>query len=83
MRTECDDLGLVNTVDIISFQESEVQRKADDYTYADMSNGLDIVSVSFADELRRHSFFRIANEKDEFFQKTDLFRSKVNKAFKS
>lgn len=83
MRTECDDLGLIHTVDMISFIESEANRKGDDYTYVDMLNDLNTVNASFAKELRRNSFFRIANEKGEFFQKDELFGSKVNEAFKS
>ncbi len=83
MRTECGNLDLAHTVSLISFAESEVQRKGDDYTYADMLKELDTLSFSFAEELRRNSFFRIANEKEKYFQKDDLFGREVSKAFGS
>lgn len=35
MRTECEKLDLTHTASMISFSESEVQRKGDDYTYTD------------------------------------------------
>jgi hypothetical protein len=83
MRAECENLDLTHTASMISFAESEVQRKGDDYTYADMLKELDTLSFSFAEELRRNSCFRIANEKDGFFQKDDLFGARVNIAFPS
>jgi hypothetical protein len=83
MRTECEKLDLIHTASLISFSESEVQRKGDDYTYADMLKELDTLSFSFAEELRRNSCFRIATEKDKYFQKDDLFGAHVNTAFPS
>src|ERR1700730_12748171 len=83
MRTECENLDLTHTTSLISFAESEVQRKGKDYTYADMLKELDTLSFSFTEELRRNSVFRIANEKDKYFQKDDLFGAKVNTAFPS
>jgi hypothetical protein len=41
MRTECEKLDLTHTASLISFGESEVQRKGDDHTYTDISKGLD------------------------------------------
>lgn len=83
MRTECENLDLPHTASLISFAESEVQRKGDDYTYVDMLKELDTLNFSFATELRRNSCFRIANEKDKYFQKDDLFGTQVHTAFPS
>jgi len=83
MRTECENLDLTHTSSLISFAESEVQRKGDDYTYADMLKELDTLSFSFATELRRNGCFRIATEKDRYFQKNELFGALVNSAFPS
>jgi hypothetical protein len=44
---------------------------------------LDTLSFSFAKELQRHSCFRIATEKDKYFEKDDLFGPEVSKAFRS
>jgi len=83
MRAECLKLDLAHTPDLMSHIEAEVHRKGKDYTYADMMNHLDTLSFSFAEELRKSSCFRIANEKDKYFQKYDLFGAKVNTAFPS
>ena len=83
MRTECEKLDLTHTAALISFSESAVQRKGDDYTYADMSKELDTLSFSFIDELRRNSCFLIATEKNKYFQKDDLVGPQVNTAFPS
>jgi len=83
MRVECDKLDLTPTTDLISHIESEVQQKGSDYTYVDMLNHLDTLSFSFATELRKNCCFRIAKEKDKYFQKDDLFGPEVSKAFGS
>jgi hypothetical protein len=83
MRTECETLDLIHTSSMISFAESEVQRKGDDYTYADLLKEIDTLSFSFAAELRRVSCFRIASEKDKYFETNDLFGLEVSKAFAS
>jgi hypothetical protein len=81
IRTECENLDLTHTPSLISFAESEVQRKGDKYTYTDILKDLDTLSFSFANELRRNSCFRIANEKDKYFQNHDLLGPKVSTAF--
>lgn len=81
IRTECASLGLTHTASLISFAESEVQRKGNAYTYVDMLKELDTVLFSFAEELRRNSCFRIAAEKDKYFEKETLFGEEVNNAF--
>ena len=83
MRTECENLDLTHTASLISFAESEVKRKGDAYTYADMLKEFDTLSFSFAEELRRNSCFRIAKDKEKYFQKDDLFGLDVSKAFDS
>ena len=81
MRAECVKLDLAHIPDLISHIESEVHRKGKDYSCEDMVNHLDTLASSFATELRRNSVFRIASEKDKYFQKDDLFGQEVNKAF--
>jgi hypothetical protein len=84
MQVECKKLDLTSTTDLISHIESEVQQKGnDDYTYADMLNHLNTLSFSFTTELRKNCCFRIAKEKDKYFQKDDLFGPEVSKAFGS
>ena len=83
LRTECQNLDLTHTTSLISFSESELQRKGDDYTYVDMIKELDALSYSFFTELRKNSCFRIAAEKDKYLEKDDLFGLKVNTAFPS
>jgi hypothetical protein len=83
MRAECEKLDLNSTADLISHIESEVSRKGEDYSNGDMVNHLDTLGVSFANELRRKSCFRIAQEKDLYFQNSDSFGTEVNQAFPS
>jgi hypothetical protein len=81
MRRECNTLDLISTCDLISHIESEVKHKGKNYTYGDMRNHLDTLTFSFATELRKNSCFRIASDKDKYFEKTDLFGSEVSNAF--
>lgn len=81
MRAECDKLDLTSTADLISHIELAVKGKG--YSYADIFNHLDTLSVLFAKELRGRTCFRIAEDKDKYFQKDDLFGPKVSKAFGS
>jgi hypothetical protein len=83
MRAECHKLDLNSTIDLISHIESEVRLKEKDYTYADMSNHLDTLSVLFSRELQKPICFRIDNEKDKYFQKDGLFGLEVDNAFQS
>lgn len=83
MRAECDKLDLTSTTDLISHIESEVHLKGKDYNYADMLNHLDTLSVLFAKELRKRFFFGIEDEKKKYFQKDELFGTKVSIAFPS
>ena len=83
LRNECENLDLAHTASLISFAESEVKRKGEDYTYVDMLKELDTLSFSFSNELRRTSCFRIAAEKDKYFERADLFGSEVSQAFGS
>jgi hypothetical protein len=82
IRAECDKLDLTSTTDLITHIESEVL-KMKDYTYADMLNHLDTLHVLFGKELQKTSCFRIAQEKDKYFQKDDLFGPEVSRAFGS
>jgi hypothetical protein len=83
MRTECENLDFAHTASLISFAESEVQRKGNDYTYADILKELDTLSFSFTTELRKELVFRIADERIKYFEKDDLFGSEANAAFPS
>ncbi len=83
MQTECDKLALVNTSNLISHLESEVNRKGKDYTYNDLLNGLNTLSFCFSAELRKHFFFGIQDDKNKYFQKDDLLGTRVNTAFPS
>jgi hypothetical protein len=83
MRAECQTLDLISTTDLVTHIEKEVQRKGKDYTYVDLSNHLDTLCFSFEKELIKNSCFRIAAEKDKYFEKGDLFGLKVNTAFPS
>ena len=81
MRDECAALDLTPTVDLMSHIEADVHSKGKNYTYGDLTNHLNTVCFSFTNELRRSSNFRIANEKDKYFEKEDLFGPEVRKAF--
>jgi hypothetical protein len=83
MRKECEIIMLSDTADLISFMESEVLRKDDEYSYADMLKDLDTLNFSFSTGLRKRFFFGMEDEKKRFFQKGDLFGTKVNIAFPS
>jgi hypothetical protein len=83
MRAECNTLELAHTASLVTFAESEIKKKGDDYTYIDMSKDLDTLSFSFTEELRRNSCFLVANEKNKYFQIDDLFGAKVDAAFPS
>ena len=83
MRSECNKIDATASIDLVSHIESEVRLKVTDYFYADMVNHLDALSALFAGELRRKACFRIAEDKEKYFQKDDLFGLKVSKAFKS
>jgi hypothetical protein len=83
MRVECNKLDLSSTTDMVAHIESEVHVKGQNYNHADMLNHLDTLSVLFAKELQKASCFRIANEKDKYFQKDDLFGPDVGRAFGS
>jgi hypothetical protein len=83
MRAECVKLDLADTSDLISHVESEVHRKGKDYTSEDMVNHLETLAFKFATELRKELFFRIADERKQYFEKDDLFGSHANAAFPS
>ena len=83
LRTECNALDLVSTIDLISHIESEAQQRGKDYSYSDLLNHLDTLSVLFAKELEKKKCFRIATEKEKYFPKDDLFGGTVNTAFPS
>jgi hypothetical protein len=83
IRAECVKLDLVHTPDLISHVESEVLRRGKDYTCEDMVNHLETLASSFATELRKELFFRIADERIKYFENVDLFGSQVNFAFPS
>jgi hypothetical protein len=83
MRAECDKLDLTSTTDLILHIESDVSRTDKEYSSGDLRNHLDTLSAAFASELRRKSCFLIAQEKDKYFQKDDLFGPEVSTAFRS
>jgi hypothetical protein len=83
MRAECVKLDLAYTRDLITHVESEVHRKAREYTCGDMANHLETLSSMFAKELEKNNCFRIATEKDKYFENDDLFGPDVSKAFGS
>jgi hypothetical protein len=83
MRTECDAIALAHTSSLTSHIESEVLRKGKDYTYNDLLNGLNTLSFSFSNELRKRLFVVIQDENKKYFQKDDLVGTKVNDAFPS
>jgi len=81
MRAECDKLDLTSTADLVLHIQSEVSRTDKEYSNGDLRNHLDTLDASFANELRRKSCFLIAQEKDKYFQKDDLFGPEVSGAF--
>jgi hypothetical protein len=83
MRKECETLTLGDTVDQIDFIASEVLRKGNEYSYADVLKDLDHLSRSFSRGLRQRIFFRIQNKNGKYFQNDDLLGAKVNAAFPS
>ena len=83
MQAECAKLDLTHTSDLISHVESQVHRKGKDYTCEDMVNHLETLASTFATELRKELFFRIADERRKYFEKDDLFGSQANAAFPS
>jgi len=83
MRAECVKLDLTHTSDLISHIESQVNRKGKDYTCEDIVNHLETLASTFATELRKELFFRIADERRKYFEKDDLFGSPANAAFPS
>jgi len=83
MRDECLALDLTNATDLLSFIESQILDKKGEYTYNDLLKDLDTFSFSFGNELRKHFFFRLADNKKDFFQQHNLFGQRVNDAFPS
>jgi hypothetical protein len=83
IRAECEKLDLISTTGLVTHIESEVHLKGKNYTYVDLSNHLDTLRFSFVAELRKNSCFRIATEKDKFFERDDLFGPEVSKVFSS
>jgi hypothetical protein len=83
MHKECEVLDLASTADLIMFMGSELQRKGEDYNYNDLLKDVETLSFSFANDLRKRFFFRIPDNKQDFFQKDDLFGVEVTQAFPS
>lgn len=83
IRAEADILGLENTSDLARHFESAVQEKDEQYSNQELLKDLETLSFSFANELRRRFFFRIASDKQKYFQQDDLFGSKVSTDFPS
>jgi hypothetical protein len=81
LREECNKIDLNSTIDMISHIESKVLVKS--YTYADLFNHLDTLSLLFSKELQNIIFFHIDKKKDEYFQKDGLFGPEVDSAFQS
>jgi hypothetical protein len=83
MRRECEAMGLDSTSDLISHTESDFQQPGAQRNNADTATALQTISRSFSFELRKHVFFRIAEDKLKFFQRNDLFGPEVSNAFPS
>ena len=81
MRVECAKLDLVSTVDLVSHIQAEVERRSEGYTYLECSNHLETLFFSFTAELRKNAFFRIATDKEKYFERDDLFGADVSRAF--
>jgi len=81
MRIECEVLGISPTADLISFMQSGLDRKEDDYTYNDLLRDLDTLNFTFANDLRKRFFFRIADDKLVHFQDNDPFGPEAGAAF--
>jgi hypothetical protein len=83
MHKQCELLDIVATPDLILFMQSEIHRKGDDYNYNDLLKDVETLSFSFTNELRKRFFFRIPDNRQEYFQKDDLFGLEVSVAFPS
>jgi hypothetical protein len=83
MRRECEAIGLDSTSGLISFIESELQRKDAAYTHNDLLKDVETLGFSFTSELRKRFFFIIPDDKKKYFQKDNLFGVEVTKAFPS
>jgi len=81
MRKECEILGIDPTSDLISFMESELRRKGEDYNYNDLLKDVETLSFSFANDLRKRFFFRIPDNKQDYFQKDDLLGAEASRSF--
>jgi len=78
---ECEILALEHTSDLAAHFESCIREKDEEYSNQELLKDLETLNFSFANELRRRFFFRIADDKQKYFQQDDLFGSKVSAAF--
>ena len=95
IKQECITLELKHTLSMTQGIESKflAREKADPgsvfsigiapYTYADLLNDLDTLDMSFSNELQEELIFRIAPDKNNYFEKDDLFGPEVSHAFPS
>ena len=92
IKAECKNLELNHTLGMAFSIEERYHRKAAEeiggvfgrgYTEKDLLSDLDTLEMSFGNELGGQVIFRIASDKNSYFEKDDLFGSEVANAFPS
>ena len=92
IKDECRNLELDHTLNMTLGIEARYQFKAagqtggifsQGYTENDLLSDLDILEMSFGNELSGELIFRIASDKNRYFEKENLFGSEVASAFPS
>jgi hypothetical protein len=93
MKEECRNLELDHTLNMILGIEARFKLKTENqtlgrvfgkgYTENDLLSDLDTLEMSFGNELRGELIFRIAPDKNRYFEKDNLFGSEVAAAFPS
>jgi hypothetical protein len=92
IKEECKNLGLDHTLKMTEGIEGRCLLRTVGtmgieigirYTENDLLSDLDTLEMSFRNELRGELIFRIAPDKNRYFEKDDLFGSEVANAFPS
>jgi len=91
IRKECKNLQLTHTLGMVQSIESNYQMKIAEtdtyfskgYTEIDLLHDLKTLDMSFSNELSGELIFRIAPDKNSYFEKSDLFGAEVSNAFPS
>ncbi len=96
IKAECRNLELDHTLNMTLGIEDRYKSKTSQsglgeifsfgrqkYTEIDLLNDLDMIEMSFRNELSGPLIFRIAPDKNRYFEKDDLFGPEVTKAFPS